>query len=155
MNTKKLLYALPAVATLVATTLPASADVYYDDYGSYYSTPVYSTPVVTTTPVYSTPVYTNQVLSYPAVVPNTTYVDTDYGYRSSNVLGRTVGGAALGAGVGALGGLIFGAVSGHHRLGRSTLGGTAAGAAIGGALGLFGGLGGGGRSIATPGDYWY
>jgi hypothetical protein len=151
MRTKQLLYALPAVATLVATTLPASADVYYDDYGSYYSTPVYSTPVYSS--VYTEPVYTNQVLTYPAVYPDTTtYVDTD---RGSSVLGRTVGGAALGAGVGALGGLIFGAVSGHHRIGRSTLGGTAAGAAIGGALGLFGGLRDNTTRVAAPGYYWY
>lgn len=142
--TRKLLFALPAVAAVVATSLPASAQVYY------------GTPV-------ADPLYT-YVDSY-----GPTYY-TDYGYnRGSRVLTNTIGGAAIGAGVGALGGLAVGALNnnrndywgpygyyGHRRssLGRSAGVGAAIGAGVGGGLGLLKGLL-DNRQVASPGYYWY
>jgi hypothetical protein len=128
LNIKAL--ALPMVAVAFgAMTLPASAQVVYYTTTNSAVVPstVVSSPVTTyvdtsgyytTRPVYTTttPVYTNRIISQPAVLPSSAYVDAR---PRSNILGRTVGGAAVGAGVGALGGLVYGAIT-RERLGRAT-----------------------------------
>lgn len=140
MSIKKNIVAASAIAATLGYSLPVSAQiVYYTQPSSIYQ---------------ATPVYSSQVITQPVVLPQNTYVDSRV---NTNPLGRAIGGGALGAGLGALGGLIYGSVT-RERLGRSVLGGTAAGAAIGAGASLLGGLLAPRvepRTVASPGYGWY
>jgi hypothetical protein len=166
MRFNKKLFAVSAAAVLMGYSLPVSAQtVYYTQTSptvipttSFYTTtsPTYTTRVITH-PVITQPRVITQpvVITQPAVMPSGAYVDTR---TNVNPLGRAVTGGAVGAGLGALGGLIYGSVT-RERLGRSVVGGTAAGAAIGAGASLLGGLFSPRvetRQVASPGGYyWY